>query len=219
MNVTDFFRDAALLGASWVMYLLVGLSVLSLSIVAERMIVFFRTHGNFVDFLTELQDRIAERESPARIAKWCSKKRLVEAKIAHSLLTRAMANPHLDRDDLTRMLITSTRIRLERGLVVLGTLGNNTPFVGLLGTIIGIINAFHALSVSTSAGPRVVMASVSEALVATAVGILVAIPAVVAYNFFMRAIRRRMSNSETVAGLLVSYLKGWDGKDDEMAEA
>ncbi|MBM3274146.1 MAG: MotA/TolQ/ExbB proton channel family protein [Candidatus Sericytochromatia bacterium] len=77
----------------------------------------------------------------------------------------------------------------ERGLVILGTLGNNAPFIGLFGTVLGIIKAFHDLAQSASQGPSAVMAGISEALVATAVGILVAIPAVIAFNLCQRQIR------------------------------
>ena len=97
------------------------------------------------------------------------------------------------------------RLRLERNLAVLGTLGNNTPFIGLFGTVIGIIQAFHALSNSNASGPEVVMASISEALVATAVGLMVAIPAVIAFNVLSRAVKTKIANSETIARIVLSY--------------
>jgi biopolymer transport protein ExbB len=100
------------------------------------------------------------------------------------------------------------RVRLERRLAFLGTLGNNAPFIGLFGTVIGIIKAFHDLSMDTSSGARVVMAGISEALVATAMGLFVAIPAVVAYNYFQRRIRARLAASDALAHVLLAQLRG-----------
>lgn len=101
----------------------------------------------------------------------------------------------------------SAKTKLDKGLTILGTLGNNTPFIGLFGTIIGIIQAFNALATNKSAGPETVMASISEALTATAVGLIVAIPAVIGFNFISRAIKTRMANSETTARIILTYIE------------
>ncbi|UPT74212.1 MAG: MotA/TolQ/ExbB proton channel family protein [Elusimicrobiota bacterium] len=86
---------------------------------------------------------------------------------------------------------------LEGKLLWLGTLGNNAPFVGLFGTVLGVIKAFHDLAESGS-GPEVVMAGLSEALVATAVGLLVAIPAVLAYNALSKQVKDILSETEAL---------------------
>ena len=91
--------------------------------------------------------------------------------------------------------VAGQRQKLDQGLVVLGTLGNNAPFIGLFGTVIGIIKAFHDLASAPQGGPSVVMSGISEALVATAVGLMVAIPAVIAYNTFQRIVKSHMANS------------------------
>ncbi|MBI5328242.1 MAG: MotA/TolQ/ExbB proton channel family protein [Deltaproteobacteria bacterium] len=77
---------------------------------------------------------------------------------------------------------------LERYLGMLGTIGSTAPFVGLFGTVLGIIRAFHDLAVMEGAGPSVVADGIAEALVATAAGLFVAVPAVIAYNYFTRKI-------------------------------
>ncbi|HBR17932.1 MAG: hypothetical protein A3G39_09055 [Deltaproteobacteria bacterium RIFCSPLOWO2_12_FULL_43_16] len=77
---------------------------------------------------------------------------------------------------------------LERYLGVLGTTGSTAPFVGLFGTVLGIIRAFHDLAIAEGAGPSVVADGIAEALVATAAGLFVAVPAVIAYNYFTRKI-------------------------------
>ncbi|MDZ7343353.1 MAG: MotA/TolQ/ExbB proton channel family protein, partial [candidate division KSB1 bacterium] len=88
------------------------------------------------------------------------------------------------------------KMKLERYLSILGTMGNIAPFIGLLGTVIGIIRAFHDLAVSGSGGPSVVSAGIAEALITTAAGLVVAIPAVIAYNYFLRRVGTIMSEIE-----------------------
>lgn len=81
------------------------------------------------------------------------------------------------------------KLLLEKRLGILATFGNNAPFIGLFGTVLGVIKAFHSLGTSTEFGVRVVMTGISEALVATAMGLFVAIPSVIAYNYFVRKIK------------------------------
>jgi biopolymer transport protein ExbB len=106
------------------------------------------------------------------------------------------------------------RSTLENRLAYLGTLGNNAPFVGLFGTVIGVLLAFealgHAPGVTVGRAPQVassaVMAAIAEALVATAVGIGVALPAVAAYNYFQRRITRMLADAEALTNLILAYL-------------
>src|SRR6185295_6841508 len=95
------------------------------------------------------------------------------------------------------------RIDLERHLGILGTLGNNAPFIGLFGTVLGIIRAFADLAQNQGGGATVVMRGISEALVATAVGLMVAIPAVIAYNVFQGRVRRTMGRIDIMAHLIL----------------
>jgi biopolymer transport protein ExbB len=102
------------------------------------------------------------------------------------------------------------RLRLESMLAVLGTLGNNAPFIGLLGTVLGIIKASHDLTAAQAAGhaaASAVMGGIFEALVATAAGLFVAIPAVVAFNFFQRRARIRSLQTDSLAHLVLSMFK------------
>jgi biopolymer transport protein ExbB len=103
------------------------------------------------------------------------------------------------------------RERLESRLAFLGTLGNNAPFVGLFGTVIGVIQAFEQLGVAPTAGAgqavsQAVMAGIAEALIATAVGIGVALPAVAFYNYFQRRIARLLSGTEALTSVVMAYL-------------
>jgi biopolymer transport protein ExbB len=102
------------------------------------------------------------------------------------------------------------RLKLERRLAFLGTLGNNAPFVGLLGTVIGIVQAFHELERAGLGGSASadIMGAIAEALVATAIGLAVAIPAVAAFNYFQRRIRTTLGNAEALEHIVLSHLKG-----------
>jgi biopolymer transport protein ExbB len=91
------------------------------------------------------------------------------------------------------------RLKLEKRLGVLATFGNNAPFIGLFGTVLGVINAFHTLGADASFGVGAVMGGISEALVATATGLFVAIPSVMAYNYFVRRIKTVLLKREAHA--------------------
>lgn len=100
------------------------------------------------------------------------------------------------------------RQKLERRLGFLATVGSNAPFIGLLGTVFGIMDAFHGLA--TSSGEiQAVLIGISNALVATAAGLLVAIPAVVAYNYFQRRVRTILQNLESTKSICVAYAKAF----------
>lgn len=97
------------------------------------------------------------------------------------------------------------RAFLEKNLGVLATLGANAPFIGLLGTVFGIIEAFSELS-NQEAGSNAVMASIAEALIATAMGLFVAIPAVMAYNHFSQKLKAALGTAEAIKNLYLSRL-------------
>jgi biopolymer transport protein ExbB/biopolymer transport protein TolQ len=102
---------------------------------------------------------------------------------------------------------TATEIeRLERHLTSLATLGNISPFVGLFGTVIGIMRAFEAISRTGSGGLASVSAGIAEALVATAAGLFVAIPAVTAYNYFISRIKTCVTEMDGAASELITRL-------------
>lgn len=96
------------------------------------------------------------------------------------------------------------RIELEKGLPILGTLGSTTPFIGLLGTILGIIVSFGELSRGTGS-TNSVMFSLAEALILTAVGLIVAIPAVIAFNYFNRKVKLILSEAQSLKDLYIAY--------------
>lgn len=101
--------------------------------------------------------------------------------------------------------ILSEKLELEKRLPILNTLGNNAPFIGLLGTVLGVIKAFYGLGTLGSSGAEVVMRSISTALLATAAGLAVAIPVVMANNYFSRKSKVILQNMEILKKELLSY--------------
>lgn len=110
-------------------------------------------------------------------------------------------------EELFNSFTSAERPDLEKYLNFLATIGSNAPYIGLLGTVIGIMKAFHDLATSTDAGQQTVMAGISAALVATATGLFVAIPAVIFYNYFQRQVRGILQNLDSVKELCMSYAK------------
>ena len=178
-------------GADWVLWLLVGLSVVSVALILERYVFYLRRRVPG-DLLTELAHGRVDGVPVDAM------ERRVSERIG------ALATQGLGRDDLQARIdieLRKERQRYEHGLTFLATLGNNAPFVGLLGTVIGIMAAFYQLSDIKEATARneFIMGSISEALVATAMGILVAIPAVLFYNVFRKRVAAATEQAREVA--------------------
>lgn len=108
-----------------------------------------------------------------------------------------------------RSFLVDQRAEMSKGLSVLATLGSNAPFIGLFGTVLGIIQSFGALATSSAAMNQVIF-SLAEALIATAIGLFVAIPAVVAYNYFSNRVKNAIADAESLRDLYLSrfVLKG-----------
>jgi biopolymer transport protein ExbB/TolQ len=140
----------------------------------------------------------------------------LEAEVVRAALDAAPGGP-ASVAQIVASTIRRERPAYERGLGFLGTLGSNAPFLGLFGTVVGIIKAFADLGVGAAkgAGASAVMSGLSEALVATAVGIFVAIPAVVAFNAYNRRLRTVTTRAEALAHALAAHLE----KDDVRAAA
>ncbi|WP_242341564.1 MULTISPECIES: MotA/TolQ/ExbB proton channel family protein [Anaeromyxobacter] len=191
------------LGAEWVLWLLIGLSIASVGIMIERLAFFLSRRAIDVD---ALQARLLDGDL-AGAAAAVAGRRGMEADVVRAAVTHAAKGPEAVREVVSGT-IERARIEYERRLAFLGTLGNNAPFIGLFGTVLGIIRAFVDLSRNPgAAGAGTVMAGISEALVATAVGLFVALPAVVAYNLFQRGLRRTAQRATALGHAAVAHLE------------
>jgi biopolymer transport protein ExbB len=222
-SLIRLFTSFAMLGAEWVMWVLVVLSVASVAVMLERGR-YYRSLNDDLDKLADdlrallrtgdiggARERLKKSSSPA-------------ATVALAGLDEADSGVH-SAEEAMAGAVARVRLNLERYLAFLGTVGNNAPFVGLFGTVIGIIQAFDKLKESETAAREAarraaqgagaaastfdtgaVMGTLAEALVATAIGLLVAIPAVAAFNFFQRRVKSIVSSTETVAHVVTASL-------------
>jgi biopolymer transport protein ExbB/TolQ len=199
-------------GAEWVMYALAALSVASVAVILERAIFFSRHGRSRAGSLAPLLSAGRLEEARAVV----QGRHGLEAAVVRAALDAAPGGP-ASVAELVAATLRRERPAYERGLGFLGTLGSNAPFLGLFGTVVGIIKAFADLGVGAArgAGATAVMAGLSEALVATAVGIFVAIPAVAAFNAYGRKLRTLTARAEALAHALASHLQ----KDEVRAAA
>jgi len=193
----------ALLGVEWVLFLLLALSLWCLAVIWDRFR-FFRSRERDVHRLSEEIPDFLEKGEIQLALQMAENSPSTEGLVLREGLSRF----HLG-SAVVEAVLESRRIKerlaLEKNLLVLGTLGNNAPFIGLFGTVLGIIKAFNDLALAGTSGPSVVMRGVSEALVSTAVGLLIAIPAVATFNYFQGRIKRVMANTERLARLVVAF--------------
>ena len=205
MSIENKLRAIAEHGAGWVMWLLVALSVLVFAIAIERAVVLFRTSGDVTALRSTLAGALACGDLVA--ARTCvTASRLIEARVLEAGLG-ALPRGAAAVEDRLASETQMVRLTLERRLAILGTIGANAPFVGLLGTVIGIIRAFQALDASGGQVSTALMSEIGEALTATAVGLFVALPAVALFNFFQRSIGARVSRAEALGREMLSFVK------------
>lgn len=179
-------------------------SLVSTAFIVERFLFFRHTKFDSEGFMTSLYQTL--RESGFRQAvELCKNYNVPLVTVVRS----GLQNAKLGDTGLANLMEATAmkeKLKLEKYLNILGTMGNIAPFIGLLGTVVGIIRAFHDLSVSGSGGPSVVAAGIAEALITTAAGLVVAIPSVVAYNYFLRRIGTIMSEIESAMKMVHVYL-------------
>ena len=204
LRLTELLSHAiAVTGAEWIMYLLLGLSVLSVGVTIERWL-FYRKHTVDAEPLyRRLQELLRSRRADEALALAESLPAMEGRSVAACLQCLDQGPDAMQRE--MAITLTQERLRYERNLIILGTLGNNAPFIGLFGTVLGIIKAFMDLAGDIAGGAAVVMAGISEALVATAIGLLVAIPSVVAYNALKAKVRAIVANAEYLAHAVIAY--------------
>jgi biopolymer transport protein ExbB len=190
-------------GARWVLWLLFGLSVIAIAIIIERAVLFLSSRDDVSRLRRELR-RLLDSGDPTKARQRLEESPSYEARVAIAGLDGGDAESADERMLGEREL---ARLQLERRLAVLGTLGNNAPFIGLLGTVIGIVRAFRALESSQSQVSAGLMAEIGEALIATAIGLLVALPAVAAFNAFQRVVRSRMGQMDVMRHEVLSYVR------------
>jgi len=198
-------------GASWVLWLLVAVSVVSVGIMLDRARVFWPQKDSLTSLVRDLHRLLGEGNRKGAEA------RLTRSPNAESgVVLAGLTQWEHGKAAAQEAMAAATglaRARLERRLIFLGSVGNNAPFVGLLGTVIGVLGAFDALGQTGLAvgaaelAPERVMGAIAESLVATAVGLIVAIPSVLVFNYFHALSAAAVANAETLGHVLLTHME------------
>ncbi len=198
-------------GAEIILWLLIALSVASVGLILERWMtlrsVVVKSNRNRARMKEALQsNNLGDLEDMAR------DKDSLEGRALSYGLRHAKEFGTDGLSEIFHGYALLERPQLERSLNFLATVGSNAPFIGLLGTVLGIMKAFKDLAANASSGNEAVMTGIAEALVATAIGLLVAIPAVIAYNAFQKQVRMAMQSIDSVRELCVAYAESMKSK-------
>ena len=191
-------------GSRWVLWVMIALSLAAVAVIVERLWFFLQERAPR-DRIDAALLALRDGGPTAALAKLGDAPSM-EAVVARACLAHARDGAAAV-EERKAAVIEQERIRYEKRLAFLGTLGNNAPFVGLFGTVLGIIRAFHDLAGNTAQGTQAVMSGIAEALVATGVGLLVALPAVAMYNTFIRRVETTTAHAEAISHEILAHLK------------
>ena len=183
-----------------VMMVILGCSVMTLGLALERLIYYGRRARISEKVLATTIDRARKGEN-SEAAHACARMAHPFGPVAAELL-KSLHLPPDHQEERMSIALSEQRLLLERNLGFLGTMGNTAPLIGLLGTVWGIMRAFHDMARTGSAGPSVVAAGVAEALFTTAAALVVAVPSVMLYNQFVRRIAVMLTQAENLTRAL-----------------
>lgn len=185
--------------------ILLGCSVLAVAVILERLWHYRKIKMNPTVFMERIRSSVQHGKFEDAI-NFCT----YHNTPLTNVIKVGLSNHDKMPDSVAEMMESARmleRITLEKFLGVLGTLGNSAPFIGLLGTVIGIIRAFKLLEVAGSAGPTAVMVGIAEALVTTAMGLFVAIPCAIMFNYFMNKVKNFYTEMDVASKELVVIIK------------
>jgi biopolymer transport protein ExbB len=197
--------------APYVMFGLLAFSIIALAFIIERFIALRRAKINVNEFLAKVRKALLVNRSIREAIRICEQYRGPVASIMKAGLLKYGA----PKDDVEKTIESAAMYevaRLERGLVVLATTANVAPLLGFLGTVTGMIRSFDALARAGLANPGLVAAGISEALITTAAGLMVAIPVQLCYNYFMSKINKFVRDIETSTNMLLETFSEMERK-------
>jgi biopolymer transport protein ExbB/TolQ len=191
--------------SEWVLYLLLGLSVISIGVMLERWLFYTRHKIDLFSVRAALTKQL-DRGDFSGAAEALSKRDALETNVVLEGLRAYEKGPE-SVEDLIAGAMGHEKTRYEKRLNFLATLASNAPYIGLFGTVLGIVRSFRDLAANMAEASQAVMAGIAEALIATAVGLLVAIPAVIAFNVFKGKVKDAVTNGQLLSRILLSQLK------------
>ena len=180
-----------------VMLVILACSVITFGFALERIIYFWKRRQDPEGMMQKVVEQV--RAGSIKEAMWTCNASLHPAGAAAAQVLKSAHLPGDHQEERLQIVLSEQRLLLDRNLGVLGTMGNTAPLIGLLGTVWGIMRAFHDMARTGSAGPSVVAAGVAEALFTTAAGLLVAVPAVLLYNHLVRRMGVMLTTAENHA--------------------
>ena len=188
-----------------VLFVLACMSVLSVGMILERFLALKKISDKSLRIRAKIKtalaaNNLAEFENLA-------KDDSIEGRAAAQALHHFKSGGIQGVEEVFNTYVLNERPDLEKYLAVLATIASNAPFIGLLGTVLGIMKAFNDLAQTTNAGQQTVMAGISVALIATAAGLFVAIPAGMFFNFYTRKVKGILTSLESVKELGLAYAK------------
>lgn len=195
---------AAQNGAEAILWMLLLLSVISIGAMIERYLSLRGLKKQSLKAQMRLRDAL-QGANLSELEDLAKDKETLEGRAVSYALRQMKEKGPEGIEEIFDSFIMMEKPGMERYLNFLGTVGSNAPFIGLLGTVLGIMKSFNDLGVDQNAAA--VMVGIAEALVATAVGLFVAIPAVVAYNYFQKQVKSIIQGLEAVKQLCVAYAK------------
>jgi biopolymer transport protein ExbB/TolQ len=204
-DITKRLLELPLFHAGWVLWLLLGLSVASIAVMIERA-AFFRRHRLDIDAVRRDFGVALGKNDYKDAERVLATFDTLETNVVLFGLREHTSGPDAV-EDLMSGVLPKEKERYDAHLDFLASLASSAPFVGLFGTVLGIIRAFNDLAGNVHEASTAVMSGVAEALVATAVGLLVAIPSLVAFNLFKRSVRSAVNNAHLLSRLLLAHLK------------
>jgi biopolymer transport protein TolQ len=209
MDFTDKFYIIATHAHSATLWVLILLSILSIAFILERFLALRKVRAQSKAIGAKLQDMLQANEIK-EITELAKDRDSLEGRALSYGLRHINEKGHEGVEEIFNSFALQERPKLEKYLNFLATVGSNAPFIGLLGTVFGIMDAFRELA-NNQGEAQLVMTGISQALVATAIGLLVAIPAVVAYNYFQKQVKATFQSLESVRDLCLAYAKGKKG--------
>ncbi len=200
-------------GNSWIFLVLVGCSIITLGIALERAYYFWKRTGKPDESLAQCLKEIKNGDIRAA-ASVCESTKHPMGSVAKELFQKV--GEHLaSLEERMQIALSQQKLLLEKNLNVLGTMAAVAPLIGLLGTVWGIMRAFHDMAQTGSAAPTVVAAGVAEALVTTAAGLIVAVPALILYNNFSQRMNVMLTIAENHARTIRGALQGIEASADD----
>ena len=191
--------------SEWVLYLLLALSLVSVAVMLERWIFYLRRRID-VDAVRDVLAKALDKGDYAAAAAELGRHDALETNAVLAGLRAYEKGPE-SVEDLVAGALGREKARYERRLGFLATLASNAPYIGLFGTVLGIVRSFRDLAANMAEASSAVMAGIAEALIATAVGLLVAIPAVIAFNAFKGRVKSAVTDCQLLARIVLAHLK------------